>query len=73
MARLGAPRVRDGMDRDRVVAIGLLTAQDLQLLGPTFDRAWPVDDAPAFPDLIRAIDEADSALRNEQPLMQTKV
>jgi hypothetical protein len=57
------------MNRDRVVAIGLLTAQDLQLLGPTFDRAWPVDDAPAFPDLIRAIDEADDALRREPAAM----
>ena len=60
------------MNRERVVAIGLLTAQDLQLLGPTFDRAWPVDDAPAFPDLIRAIDEADLELRNEQPQKQPK-
>ena len=55
------------MDQDRVIAVGLLTRRDLDLLGPTFDRLWPVDEAPAFPDLIQAIDEADRQLRNEIP------
>ena len=55
------------MDHDRVLAIGLLTRRDLDLLGPTFDRLWPVDEAPAFPDLIAAIDEADRALANGEP------
>ena len=52
----------NNVDHDRVLAIGLLTRRDLDLLGPTFDRLWPVDEAPAFPDLIAAIDEADRAL-----------
>jgi hypothetical protein len=39
--------------------VGLLTRRDLNLLGPTFTRAWPVDDAPCFADLLRAIDEAE--------------
>jgi hypothetical protein len=33
------------------------------LLGPAFDRAWPVEEAPEFDDLIRAVDEADRKLR----------
>jgi hypothetical protein len=49
--------------QDRIVAVGLLTKRDLTLLGPTFDRAWPVEQAPAFSELLRAIDEADLRLK----------
>ena len=51
------------MDQERIVAVGLLTRRDLNLLGPTFSRAWPVEEAPAFPDLLKAIDEAEEKLR----------
>ena len=45
---------------DRIVAIGLLTERDLTLLGPTFDRAWPVENAPSnFAELLHAIDRAE--------------
>jgi hypothetical protein len=47
---------------DRIVAVGLLTRRDLDLLGPTFDRVWPVQDTPSFSELLRAIDEADRQL-----------
>ena len=50
------------LPQDRIVAIGLLTTQDLTLLGPTFDRAWPVEEAPMFSELLRAIDRADREL-----------
>jgi hypothetical protein len=49
--------------QDRIVAVGLLTRHDLNVLGPTFDRAWPVEEAPSFSELLRAIDEADSKLQ----------
>jgi hypothetical protein len=49
--------------QERIVAVGLLTQQDLNLLGPTFQRAWPVEDVPAFEELLRAIDEADRKLQ----------
>jgi hypothetical protein len=49
---------------ERIVAVGLLTKRDLSRLGPTFDRAWPVEEAPAFNELLRAIDEADEKLRH---------
>jgi hypothetical protein len=42
-----------------IVAVGLLTQRELDLLGPTFDRLWPVQDAPCFNELLKAIDEAD--------------
>jgi hypothetical protein len=48
---------------DRIVAIGLLTVSDLKVLGPTFDRIWPVEEAPHFNELLRAIDEADRSLQ----------
>jgi hypothetical protein len=49
--------------QERIVAVGLLTKQDLSLLGPTFDRVWPVEEAPSFNELLRAIDDADRKLQ----------
>ena len=49
--------------QERIVAVGLLTKHDLRLLGPTFDRIWPVEEAPSFNELLRAIDEADAELQ----------
>jgi hypothetical protein len=48
---------------NRIVAIGLLTQRDLTVLGPTFDRAWPVEEAPHFNELLRAVDDADRKLQ----------
>jgi hypothetical protein len=48
---------------ERIVAVGLLTRRDLEVLGPTFDRIWPVQEAPHFNELLRAIDEADRRLQ----------
>ena len=54
------------MDQNGIVAIGLLTRRDLSLLGPSFDRVWPVEDAPAFHELLSAIDEADARLATKR-------
>lgn len=51
---------------DRIVAVGLLTRRDLDSLGPTFDRIWPVEEAPHFNELLRAIDHADRELQSER-------
>ena len=49
---------------ERIVAVGLLTQQDLNLLGPTFERAWPVEDAPSsFEQLLLAIDQAERQIQ----------
>jgi hypothetical protein len=51
--------------QEHIVAVGLLTQRELNLLGPTFERAWPVDDAPAsFERLLFAIDEAERRLQD---------
>ena len=46
----------------RIVAVALLTKRDLNILGPSFDRIWPVEQAPSFSELLRAIDDADRRL-----------
>lgn len=48
--------------KPKIVAVGLLTRDDLHRLGPSFTRAWPVDETPCFGDLLLAIDEADREL-----------
>ena len=54
------------MDQDRIIAVGLLTRRELSLLGPTFSRVWPVEEAPDFRELLCAIDEADCELKHKQ-------
>jgi hypothetical protein len=51
----------------RIVAVGLLTRGDMTMLGPTFDRAWPVEECPSFSELLRAIDDADRRLSRDAP------
>ena len=51
---------------ERIVAVGLLTQRDLNLLGPTFERVWPVEEAPSFNELLRASDEAERKLKQDQ-------
>lgn len=61
------------MDQERIVAVGLLTRHDLSRLGPSFSRAWPVEDAPDFADLLREIDKADEELKRKADDGQQRV
>ncbi len=47
------------MSEKRIVALCLVTQLELELLGPSFHRAFPVDEVPCFGELLKAIDEAD--------------
>ena len=58
------------MPEKRIVAIGLLTQREVELLGHGFSRLWPVDETPCFTELIKAIDEADREL--EQAHLDTR-
>jgi hypothetical protein len=49
-----------------IVAVALLTQPELDALGPSFSRAWPVDQTPCFSGLLQAIDEADRQLWRER-------
>jgi hypothetical protein len=59
-----------------IVAIGLLTEEEVSLLGDNFTRLWPVDNAPEFEQLLEAIDDADRRLtearRHEMNAGQTR-
>jgi hypothetical protein len=43
-------------DRDRIVAVGLLSARDLERLGSGFTRAYPVEDGDSFADVLAQLD-----------------
>jgi hypothetical protein len=47
---------------DRIVALALVTQSELQMLGPSFRRAFAIDETPCFGELLRAIDDADREL-----------
>lgn len=61
------------MAQERIVAVGLLTQREVELLGHGFSRLWPVDETPCFPELIKAIDEADEQLHQEHRQMEQPV
>ena len=52
--------------KERIVAVGLLTQHDLSLLGHSFTRLWPVEDARCFEGLIEAIDQAERELEESK-------
>ncbi len=54
------------MERERIIAVGLLTGRDLERLGPSFARAYPIDETPCFGNLLAAIDDADRELWRDQ-------
>jgi hypothetical protein len=45
----------------RIIAVALLTEEELDRLGGTFTRVWPIDEVAGFDELLAAIDEADGA------------
>lgn len=55
------------MDEEPIVAIGLLTSSDVERLGATFTRLWPVDQSTDFSELLRAIDEAEALTFQQIP------
>ncbi|MDO6415058.1 hypothetical protein Q4F19_11765 [Sphingomonas sp. BIUV-7] len=48
---------------ERIVAVGLLTEQDLGVLGQGFRRAFRLQHDHDFHDLLAAIDRADAEAR----------
>lgn len=49
-----------------IVALALVTRKELDLLGPQFDRAYPIDETPCFGELLHAIDLADRQIWQER-------
>ena len=46
-------------DTSRVIAVGLLTQRDLDILGSGFRRAIPLNEAGDFDYLLELIDQAE--------------
>ena len=44
------------MSSAEIVAIALLTREDLQTFGGSLQRAYPIEEVPHFDELIRQID-----------------
>ena len=57
------------MADERIIAVGLLTRRDVDLLGPTFQRLWPAEEAACFDQLLAAIDVADRDLRHDREVV----
>lgn len=49
-------------NQKRIVAVALLSADDVNRLGKILRRIYSVDESPCFDKLVRDIDEVDRAL-----------
>ncbi|GAA3250124.1 hypothetical protein GCM10020258_04770 [Sphingomonas yabuuchiae] len=54
----GNPPRKDVRRPDPIVAVGLLTQRDLDVLGSGFRRSFPVEEDTAFDDLLQALDRS---------------
>lgn len=45
---------------DRIVSVGLLTQRDLDVLGTSFSRQFPVPRDDVFADLLRRLDRVEA-------------
>ena len=51
------------MPEEKIVAVGLLTQRDLEVLGSNFQRLFPIDETHQFDDLVQALDAIEGPLR----------
>ncbi|WP_294244119.1 hypothetical protein [uncultured Sphingomonas sp.] len=56
----GNPPRKDLRRPDPIVAVGLLTQRDLDVLGSGFRRSFPVEEDTAFDDLLQALDSIEA-------------
>ncbi len=47
------------MTDSRIIAVGLLTRRDLEVLGTGFTRAFPVKDLSGFEDVLAKLDQIE--------------
>ena len=48
---------------ERIVAVGLLTQRDIEVLGVGFRRLFPLDGDAPFDDLLRQLDRIEAQTR----------
>lgn len=68
----GARRLIRGVEkhlarREKIVAVALLTDTDLERVGGSLKRVFPLDQGSDFSDLLAAIDDADSKSKEARP------
>lgn len=51
---------------DKIVSVGLLTQRDLDVLGTSFTRHFPVPRDDIFSDLLRKLDAVDLPVSDRQ-------
>ena len=64
------------MTKDRIVAVGLLTQRDLDVLGTGFNRLFPVDTDDGlngFTDLIARLDKIDATTTDREAARSVKL
>ncbi|MCC2981163.1 hypothetical protein [Sphingomonas sp. IC4-52] len=54
------------MTDSRIVAVGLLTRRDLEVLGTGFTRAFPVEDLSGFEDVLAKLDQIEALPPREE-------
>jgi hypothetical protein len=47
------------MTGGRIVAVGLLTQEHLDVLGSSLKKVYRINETPCFPESLEAIDKAD--------------
>lgn len=60
------------MAKDRIVAVGFLTAQDLDVLGQGFRRHFRVEHEDIFADLLTKLDAIEAAPLGNGVTLQPK-
>jgi hypothetical protein len=55
------------MTDERIVAVGLLTEENVGTLGSSLKKVFRIDETPCFTELLRALDEADRERREREP------
>jgi len=58
------------MSKDRIVAVALLNRADLATFGSDLRKVYPVEDTPAFTELLQALDKADREQWREEDRLE---
>jgi hypothetical protein len=56
---LHQPTIGERERSGRIVAVALLTQEQLDMLGSSLKKVYRIDETPCFPELLEAIDRAD--------------
>ena len=54
------------MSDEQIVAVGLLTQTNLDMLKGSLKKVFPISESPCFDGLLQALDEADRDYWREQ-------